>query len=449
MPGYGTLARVMQHRRAEGDRGRPVRLALGAVVAVLAAASGALVGTAAHPRTPVDDGVLSAAGSDAAAVDAAAVGAAEPLPQPEVAFTIGAAGDVLTNLPVNGSARTDGGYDFSPLLAPVDPWVRGADLALCHLEVPLVPTGVRPSGYPVFGAPVELARDLAEQGWDGCSTASNHSVDLSSAGVTATLDALDAAGLGHVGTARSEAESLVPELYRLERGGRTVTVAHLAATYGTNGLPIPADAPWSVTLLDADDLVARASAARAGGADLVVVSVHAGVEYTSEPDALQREVAARLAASGAVDLVVGHHAHVPQPVVRLPGGPEGTGMWVAYGLGNLVSNQDGDCCDPRTDSGLLLTATVRAPATGPAQVTGVEWTPITVDRRADHRVRALVDALADPASGSLTPDALRQRLDRVRAAVGTDAPERLDPAVPTGPAPQVVRPAAPPLVPAA
>ena len=62
------------------------------------------------------------------------------------------------------------------------------------------------------------------------------------------------------------------------------------------------------------------------------------------------------------DLVIGHHAHVPQPVVHLSGGPRGEGMWVAYGLGNYLSNQDGACCAQNTDSGLLLSAHVRPPA---------------------------------------------------------------------------------------
>lgn len=186
-------------------------------------------------------------------------------PQP-VSFTIAAGGDVLLHLPVLASARrVDGSYDFAPLLAPLDPWVRGADLALCHLEVPLVPEGLAPSGYPRFGSPADIVPALRSQGWDGCSTASNHAMDQGRAGVTATLDALDEAGLGHVGTARSEAEADQPQLYVLERAGQQITVAHLAATYGTNGIPVAHDEPWSVTLIDADVLAGRAARARAQG----------------------------------------------------------------------------------------------------------------------------------------------------------------------------------------
>lgn len=363
-------------------------------------------------------------------------------PAPDVELTIVAAGDVLPHLPVLSSARGPAGIDFRPLLAGLDRWVQPADLALCHLEVPVAPAGSAPSGYPLFGTSPAIAQGLRDQGWDGCSTASNHSVDRGFAGVTATLDALDAVGLGHVGTARSAGEHVQPQLYRLERSGRTVTVAHLAVTYGTNGMPVDADKPWSVHRVDVPAIVASATAARAAGADLVVVSVHSGVEYRTEPTADQTAVAQALADSGVVDLVIGHHAHVPQPVVRLAGGPQGAGMWVAYGLGNYLSNQDEACCAPATSSGLLLTAHVRvlgtAPADAPAraEVTGVEWTPVTVDRRGGHRLHALADVAAG--TPTLTASQVAERTARVVEAAGPQAPQRTTPVVPTGPGPVVV-----------
>lgn len=368
-----------------------------------------------------------------------------PTPDPDAEFSIVATGDVLPHLPVLSSARTsDGTYDFGPLLGPLDPWVQGADLALCHLEVPVAPSGTPPSGYPLFGAPSAIASGLRDQGWDGCSTASNHSVDRGFAGITATLDALDAVGLGHVGTARSAGEQSQPQLYTLDRAGRTLTVAHVAATYGTNGMPVDAGKPWSVDRIDVPAMVTQAAAARAAGADIVIASVHCCVEYRTDPSPEQVLVDQQLADSGMFDLVIGHHAHVPQPVVHLSGGPRGEGMWVAYGLGNYLSNQDGACCAENTDSGLLLSAHVSAtgafPAEGrtpgPARVTGVEWTPITVDRLGGHEVHALVDIPAG--AGSLSGGQVADRRSRAAAAAGTQAPERTIPSTPTGSAPRVV-----------
>jgi hypothetical protein len=435
-------------RHARADRRSTAVIVLAIVLLVVASVSAAAV--ALHPWDPSPAATSATEGQgDPVPAPSESTPAPTPTPtptaDPDAEFTIVAAGDVLPHLPVLSDARaTGGGYDFGPLLAPLNPWVQGADLALCHMEVPITPAGTAPSGYPLFGTPPEIAASLKAQGWDGCSTASNHSVDRGFGGVTATLDAFDAVGLGHDGTARSAAEQAQPQLYQLERAGQTITVAHVAAAYGTNGMPIDSDKPWSVNLIDVPAMAAQAAAARAAGADLVIASVHCCVEYQTAPTAEQVAFDQAIADTGQFDLLIGHHAHVPQPVVHLTGGPRGEGMWVAYGLGNYLSNQDDACCVENTDSGLLLTAHVSStgafPAqgtpSGPARVTGVEWTPITVDRLGDHQVHALVDIPAG--TGTLSPAAVADRLARVTAAAGDQAPQRVTPSAPTGPDPVVV-----------
>jgi poly-gamma-glutamate capsule biosynthesis protein CapA/YwtB (metallophosphatase superfamily) len=429
--------------RHASDDGRPSRrrlVALAALCGVVLGVGGALAldgprgGTA--PPTPGADGPTPGAPS---------IPTPSPSPSPSpsprpVEFTLLAAGDLLTHSPVVASAGGPDDPDFTPLLAGLDTWVQGADLALCHLEVPVAPKGTAPSGYPLFGAPPGLVRDLSEQGWDGCSTASNHSLDRGFDGVRATLRRLDAAGMGHAGTARSAAEQDAPQRYVLTREGRDVTVAHLSATYGLNGLPVPPEAPWAVDLIDADRLVRQAREARGDGADVVVVSLHAGVEYTEVLTDQQEDVVRRLARSREVDLVIGHHAHVPQRIDRAGKGPDGDGMWVAYGLGNLLSNQSADCCDARTSNGVLLSATFAQDAPGDAvRVTGVSWTGTTVDIGGGHDVLALPDALDDPGTTTLSAAELEAREDRVRDAVGDVAAERQKPPVATGPPPEVLR----------
>ena len=369
------------------------------------------------------------------------VPAPTPTAEPDAQFTIVAGGDVLPHMPVLESAHTSAGYDFTPLLAGLDPWVSGADLALCNMEIPVAPPGTAPSGYPVFGTVPDVVRDLKEQGWDGCSTATNHAVDRGQAGVDTTISTFDAQGLGHVGTASNQAGD-TPQLYRLERAGRTFTIAQLSVTFGTNGMPVAH--PWSVDLIDADTIIARATQARADGADMVLVSMHCCEEYVTAPTAQQVSVATALAASGEVDLVIGHHAHVPQPIELLPGGPDGQGMWVAYGLGNYVSNQDSACCVPETSSGELLvvqvTATGADPAAGteagPPTVTSVSYLPITVDRRGGHKVYALPEITGGV--GQLSSSEVAARLARVASAAGPQVSIATAPPTPTGDPPVVV-----------
>jgi poly-gamma-glutamate synthesis protein (capsule biosynthesis protein) len=282
----------------------------------------------------------------------------------------------------------------------------------------------------VFGIPAQIVTDLADQGWDGCSTASNHTLDRGVAGVTATLDTFDVAHLGHVGSGRTEAEANSPQIYQIVRKDRTITIAHIAMAYGTNGIPIPASAPWAVNIIDTDWAIGQAVAARQAGADMVVVSMHDGVEYQATPTQEQLSSAQALAESGQVDLVIGHHVHVPQPIVKLDGGPRGEGMWVAYGLGNFLSNQSSACCAAATSNGILMTATVIAQPGQPPQVTGVTWTATTVDIKAGHRIRVISDAINEPGAGTLSVAQLQARRDLVAGVVGDVAPERTSPPTP-------------------
>lgn len=439
---------MSRHARTESSP-VPARLAaiLVTVLVVVVAAGAAWRG----PLPWDDDGGDAGPAEDVADPTPSATPAPTPTPTPtptpqDAVFTVLAAGDVLTHQSVNSAARAGSGYDFRPLFAPFQSFVEGADLALCHMEVPIAPAGTAPSGFPMFGAPAEIAANLRAGGWDGCSTASNHSLDRGMSGVVTTLDAFDAVGLGHVGTARSAEEAAAPQVYTLYREGQEIRVAHVAATYGTNGLPIPSDSPWSVQLIDTAQIVAQATAAREAGADVVLASVHCCVEYTSSPTDRQEEIAADLAASGVVDLLIGHHAHVPQPIVELPGGPRGEGMWVAYGLGNFVSNQGPHAgLSARTENGLVMLATFTKPPDGPATVTGVGWTAVTVDRRSGHRVAPLSTAASGgTGTGSLSAAQVASRHALVAEVVGGQASELAQPPTATGLPPIVAERGAPP-----
>lgn len=353
----------------------------------------------------------------------------EPEPLPPMEFTVAAGGDMLIHMPVADSAWLGDTWDFANLMEPVAPYIGGADLSLCNMETPLTGEGEVPSGYPTFAAPSQLAGDMARTGWDGCSTSTNHSLDRGFSGIVNTLNKLDEVGLGHVGTARTEEESTKPQLYLISEGDRTITVAHIAGAYDTNGLPLPEDAPWAWNQIDADRLIGEAVQARDEGADMVIVSLHCcQIEYTTEPEPYQVEVAQTLADSGAVDLVLSHHAHVPKTIELLPGGTDGNGMWVAYGLGNFISNQSTACCVEESSTGLLAFFTVLAEPDGTVRVTDASWMGVTMDFTTGHRVRPLREGGVE---GSLMGmDEVSSRYSKLLAIMeGSPATERLEPPV--------------------
>jgi poly-gamma-glutamate synthesis protein (capsule biosynthesis protein) len=246
-------------------------------------------------------------------------------------LTIAATGEILPHPSVvqfaKAAARGPGTrYDFAPLFRPLVPLVSAADLAICHLEVPVAPAGTPLSGYPDFGIPAEVADGIHATGWDRCSTASNHANDRGSKGLAATLDALDRAHVGHSGTARTAHEASAAPL-TIAHG---VRVAQLAYTWGFNGTPVAK--PWMANVIDPVRILADAARARKAGARVVIVSLHWGTEYQGV-SADQRALAERLLASPDVDLIIGHGPHVLQPVERLHG------KYVLFSVGNLVANQ--------------------------------------------------------------------------------------------------------------
>ncbi|MFE6287262.1 CapA family protein [Streptomyces sp. NPDC057877] len=326
-------------------------------------------------------------------------------------FTLVASGDVLPHTSIIDRARFDAGgqgYDFRPMLAGIEPVVSRADLALCHMETVYGENG-NYTGYPAFKSPPEVARGLAETGYDGCSTASNHTLDDGAAGIRRTLDALDRAGVRHAGSARTEDEARTVTVLR----AGAAQVAHLSYTYGTNGRPLPDGEPWAVNLIDEARIVADARTARQAGADVVVVSVHWGTEWQETPDRQQLTLADRLTASATgdrpdIDLVLGTHAHVPQAYEKV------NGTWVIYGMGDQIAgemvNHQG-AVDPRGNQSTVGRFTFTPPARpgGRWEVTRAEFVPQLFDVDAG-RVVNLNTALEQGAD-------VRAVRDRVRDVV--------------------------------
>ncbi len=252
---------------------------------------------------------------------------------PPRSFTLVATGDVLLHQPLWEQARADAtaaggtGHDFRPLLAGIAPRVEHADLAICHLETPVAAPDGPTAGYPAFSVPPEIVPALADTGFDACTTASNHTYDRGAAGVDRTLDALDAAGIRHAGSARNPDEAATTTLLPVAGA----TVALLSYTFGFNGVPAPGGETWRSNPIDEARVLADAARARAEGASVVVVAMHWGDEYDPEPNAQQQALGPALVRSPDIDLVLGHHAHVVQPVEVVDG------EWVVYGMGNMVA----------------------------------------------------------------------------------------------------------------
>lgn len=295
-------------------------------------------------------------------------------PAPDRTITIAATGDILPHAAVLESAAanaTGEGYDFGPIFAQIEPQISSGDLALCHLETPISASNSNLTQRNIlsFASPHELASDMANAGYDGCDFASNHTMDRGVSGLAETEDVLRNAGLGFAGPTGHEDLAGEPQTYEVE----DVTVAHLAYTYtlpnsGTPTTDVPGEAPWLAESLwpvtKAKGIEEDAQRARSDGADIVVVSMHWGAEYQTEPTADQADLAQQLLESGDIDLILGTHVHVPQPCEEI------NDRFVLYGMGNSLSNQSPEINDQmRTETQEGMVAEVTLTIAGDGTVT--------------------------------------------------------------------------------
>jgi poly-gamma-glutamate synthesis protein (capsule biosynthesis protein) len=266
-----------------------------------------------------------------------------------------AVGDVLIHDSVRKSATLPGGaFDFRPSFEVVAPVIRQADIAVANLESQVAGADRGFSGYPNFNAPDELVGALKDAGFTAVTVANNHSLDRGWPGLAASLATVDAAGLNYAGAYLSP-EDKAKRLVLVHNG---VRVALLSYTYGLNGRSFPPrEEDWRLGIIDIELIWKDMAAARAQGADFMVVALHFGEEYWRKPTPYQRDVVDKLLAGGpepgqeAPDVILGHHPHVVQPFVLVPPGADGgPAKAIIWSLGNFISSQP----YPWTDIGLIL-----------------------------------------------------------------------------------------------
>lgn len=241
-------------------------------------------------------------------------------------------GDAMQHQGQLDAARQGKNYSYDGMLDALQPIIGIADYAVVNLETPI---GKPPhTGYPCFNAPTEFVDALANAGFDMMLTANNHTLDRGARGLRSTIDELDKRGLAHLGTYHNDSARAkeLPKVVTVNN----MKIGFLNYTYGTNGIE-PRDGVV-VDYIDKKKILSDMETLRNAGAELTVVAVHWGDEYHLLPNAAQRRLADFFEALG-VDMVIGSHPHVIQPMEFRPNRyhPERNFLLV-YSLGNFVSN---------------------------------------------------------------------------------------------------------------
>jgi poly-gamma-glutamate synthesis protein (capsule biosynthesis protein) len=251
----------------------------------------------------------------------------------EASLTIIAAGDNLYSDAILRIFEKDGAYDFTPIYRRVQPIIEGADIALVNQETVFGGKNRGYSGYPLFNTPQEAGLALARAGFNLVNHGTNHAMDQGETGLINTMDFWDTLpGVRYLGIHRNEEDRKKQII--IEKNN--IHVGILSYTYDTNGIAIPKDKPWLVSVADTA-LMAREIDGLRPNCDFLIVSIHWGTEYNHNPTAAQKRLAVFLA-EHYVDLIIGHHPHVLQPWELIPR-PDGGGSLCFYSLGNFVSAQ--------------------------------------------------------------------------------------------------------------
>ena len=294
----------------------------------------------------------------------------EEIPK-EVVIRITAVGDIMAHGPqlkaqYNGAKRE---YDFSNNFKYIQKYIEKSDLAICNLETTFAGEDKKYSSYPRFNSPDALAHALKGSGFDLLITANNHTIDMGASGVERTLSIIDKLGLSPLGTQKTEKEDnfIIKDIQNIKLG-------MIAYTYETpkylgqrtlNALVIPPEVENQINTFSYDELDQdlnrmknEIDTMRSRGAEVLIFYLHWGDENQRKPNKYQEKIAKALSDYG-VDIILGSHPHVIQPIRTITSEISGKTSLVAYSLGNFLSNQRYEILNNRyTEDGIILNITI-------------------------------------------------------------------------------------------
>lgn len=327
--------------------------------------------------------------------------AEETLPEPEPApavkettATLGAVGDILLHDNVIKSGLTGNGYDYTNIYTWFAPYVSALDYAAADMEGTLCSDeyGYPYAGYPCFNAPDEIVDAAKSAGFDLMLTANNHAYDTILMGFDRTQEVIADRGLDHVGTRLSAEDErwLIRDVGGIQIGMTCYTYStgySNAGNFCLNGAPLDGDASARLNAFTYGNLPAfyeqlsgEIDDMEAAGAEAIVVFMHWGDEYKITHNDTQKAMAQQLCDMG-VDVIVGNHPHVVQPVELLTTEDGSHGTLCLYSTGNSVSNFFETATFPvHTEDGTLFSFTFARYSDGTVLLEGAEILPTWVWR---------------------------------------------------------------------
>lgn len=309
--------------------------------------------------------------------------------------TIGATGDMLMHMPcVNPALQSDGTYDFAAYFTNFSSYVQAVDYAVANLETTLAGTKYAYSGYPQFNCPDGIVPSLRSAGFDMLLTANNHTYDTLTTGFFRTQEVIAQTGLDYIGTKAGEDD---PNYLIKNING--ISIGMVCYTYETNEDPDKVDLNGGTDLKENEknlinvflkddvagfskNLEEDVANMKDAGAEAIVLYIHWGEEYQTKENSQQRAMA-QAACDLGVDVIVGGHPHVIQPIDLLTSSTDDSHKTVClYSTGNALSNQRREHMNLKTghtEDGIFFTFSFVKYSDGTVRVENVEALPLWIN----------------------------------------------------------------------
>lgn len=282
-------------------------------------------------------------------------------------------------------------YNFDNNFKYIKPYISNSNLAIANLETTLAGSDAGYSSFPRFNSPDELADSIKNSGFDIVSTINNHAYDRGSDSVYRTLDVLRSKNLKIVGTKKnSDSDNfLIQDVDGVKLGITSYSYGQVSSNNkALNGLPIkPSDLNnmniFSYHDVDSafNEITTTLDNMNKNKTDLQVVVLHWGNEYERNPNEFQIELANKLCDYG-VDIIIGSHPHVVQPIEMIKSTKNNNETLVIYSMGNFLSNQRNEILNKNyTEDGVMVNIDINKNLkTDKTTISGVEYIPTWVNK---------------------------------------------------------------------
>lgn len=304
-------------------------------------------------------------------------------------LTLSAVGDVMIhNSQLIAQKQYDGTYNFYNNFRLIKDYIKNTDLSIANLET-TINENKKISAYPSFNSPDAILDALKDTGFDIISTINNHSLDTGESGIPSTINEIKERGLNYVGTRLNEIDArfITKEINDIKIGVSSFSYADEKTSNSyLNGIP----SGKSRNLLNTIDqysvdksfetIKKEIDLMKQNGCELIVLNIHWGEEYNQTPSNYQKQLAKLLINEG-VDIILGSHPHVVQPVETIVSDDGLHSGVVFYSLGNIISNQqEEEMGFTKSENGLLPIIEIEK-TNEKVELTKIEYIPTWVSRK--------------------------------------------------------------------